>query len=88
MNWAAEAAFADAGFAGVVDLSMATDQAGFSYAQQFSLLLGVATAVVPVAGPAISYVMKLTQVLDQSDYTQDEISFNNAFGSANPNSTR
>ena len=82
MNWAADAAFSYGGFAGAVDLSMAADQAGFSYAQQFSLILGVATAFIPVAGPAIGDALKVWQILDQSGYNQVESAFNNAFGSA------
>ena len=87
LNWAAGAAFSYGGFAALVDISMAADQAGYSYAQQFSLLLGVATAFVPIAGPAIGDALKLTQILDPSGYSAVERGFNNAFGSANPNNT-
>ena len=80
-------AFSDAGFAATVDISMAVDQAGFSYAQQFSLLLGVATGIVPIIGPLIGDTTKLVQILDPSGYAQAETWFNNAFGSANPNIT-
>ena len=86
-NWFAEKALADAFLAVTVDATMAIDQAGYSYAQQFSLFLTISTALVPVFGPELADALKLTQILDPSGYTQAQIGFNHAFGSASPDST-
>jgi RHS repeat-associated protein len=87
MNWAAGAGAFYSGFAAIVNVTMAIDQAGYSYAQQFSLLLSLVTTFIPVAGPVIGDALKLTQIYDPSGYSQVQAGFNNAFGSANPNST-
>lgn len=73
-------AFAGAGFAAAVDISMAADQAGFSYAHQLSMLIGAAPYF-------IDYAATFIQIVDPSDYSQVEIGFNNAFGSASPDNT-
>ncbi len=72
--------FAGAGFAAVVDISMASDQAGFSYAHQLSMLLGAAPYF-------IDYAFALAQLVDPSGYSAAEVWFNNGFGSANPDNT-
>jgi RHS repeat-associated protein len=43
LTWIAPAVLSDAGFASAIDASMAADQAGFSYAQLLSLLIGAAS---------------------------------------------
>jgi RHS repeat-associated protein len=80
LGWVAPAALEDAGFAAAVDVSMASDQAGFSYAHQLSFLLGAAPYFV-------DYAVTLFNILDPTDFSKTETAFNNAYGSASPNDT-
>ena len=85
LNWAGQGAFTYGGFAAVVDVSMATDQVGYSYAQQLSLFIGVGTSFVNVAGPAVGDALKLTQIIFPSDYNKAEAWLNSFLDSATAN---
>src|SRR5262249_1957500 len=80
LGWVAPAALEDAGFAAAVDVSMASDQAGFSYAHQLSFLVAAAPYF-------IDYAITMFNILDPTDFNKTETAFNNAYGSANPNDT-
>ncbi|WP_038708579.1 RHS repeat-associated core domain-containing protein, partial [Burkholderia thailandensis] len=80
IGWLGPGVLNDAGFAGLVDTSMALDQAGFSYAHQISLLLGAAPYF-------IDYAATMAQIVDASGVNNFEMAFNNAFGSGSPSNT-
>ncbi|MHA7233044.1 toxin TcdB middle/N-terminal domain-containing protein, partial [Burkholderia pseudomallei] len=80
IGWLGPGVLNDAGFAGLVDTSMALDQAGFSYAHQISLLLGAAPYF-------IDYAATMAQIVDANGVNNFEMAFNNAFGSGSPSNT-
>jgi RHS repeat-associated protein len=80
LGWVAPAVLEDAGFAAAIDVSMASDQAGFSYAHQLSFLIGAAPYFV-------DYAVTLFSIIDPTDFDKVQVAFNNAYGSANPNNT-
>ena len=80
LTWLAPAALSDAGFAAAIDVSMASDQAGFSYAHQLSILIGAAPYF-------IDYAAKLEQIMNPGGTDRFETGFNQAFGSGSPNDT-
>jgi RHS repeat-associated protein len=79
LGWVPSAALNGGAFAAAVDVSMAADQAGFSYADQVSLLLKAAPLF-------IDYALTLFEEANPNDdYNKAANAFNQAFGSANPN---
>ena len=80
ISWLAPGVLNDAGFAGLVDTSMALDQGGLSYAHQISLLLGAAPYF-------IDYAATMAQIVDANGVNNFEMAFNRAFGSGNPSNT-
>jgi hypothetical protein len=68
----------NAGLAATVDVSMAADQLGFSYADLIVALSG--------AVPIWDLVVAQLQLSDSSEMNKIETTFNQSFGSGNPNS--
>jgi len=80
LSGVAGAVLYDAGFADAITLSMAADQAGFSYAELVFVLLGAAPYF-------IDFVVAMAQIESPSGVSSAETSFNVAYGSGNPNNT-
>jgi RHS repeat-associated protein len=79
LGWVPSAALNSGAFAAAVTVSMAADQAGFSYADQLALLLKGA----PIF---IDYALTLFQEANPNeDYNKVANAINSAFGSADPN---
>ena len=78
LNWVPQVVVSNGGFAAVVTVSFAADQAGFSYADQVSLLM-----------KAVPYFVDYAFTLFQEGYPNDwdwlGNQINQAFSSANPN---
>jgi hypothetical protein len=67
----------NAGLAAAVNVSMASDQLGFSYAEQIIALSG--------AVPVWDCIVAQAQLSDPSEVNKIETQWNQWFGSANPN---
>ncbi len=79
LGWVPSAALNSGAFASLVTVSFAADQAGFSYADQLSLLLKAAPLF-------IDYALTLFQEGNpNNDFNAVSNAINRAFGSANPN---
>jgi hypothetical protein len=75
LGWVPSVALNGGAFASAVDVSFAADQAGFSYADQVTLLLKAAPLF-------LDYALTLFQEGDVSDYQGVATSFNKFFGSS------
>jgi RHS repeat-associated protein len=75
IQWLPTAVLRASGFAVAIDLSMAMDQLGFSYAQQF-------TAIVGIAPLFIDFIYGEFQILDPKDFNNWQNWFNQKFSSA------
>jgi RHS repeat-associated protein len=78
LGWVPSAALNSGAFAGAVNVSFAADEAGFSFADQVTLLLKAAPCF-------IDYALTLFQEGDNGDYGKAADAFNQFFGSADPN---
>ena len=79
LGWVPSAALNSGAFAALVSVSFAADQAGFSYADQLSLLLKAAPLFV-------DYALTLFEEINpNNDFNKVSNAINRAFGSADPN---